>query len=190
MGQRLATLSSLQTLRAHLELPESMFEHRRVPPDHRVNFAGLRQTAAILRKELPQPGLGLWLLRREGLGASWRLFRPLVKQDLEVELYLQEEFDPAGGQVSTAVLFTQLLLIIYNNIGNTGIRSSLKIAHVYGTVDISTKPQGRGVLNSAGDEDVRSTCSTMEPQATVQSRTSNRDQQCHRHILRVLPRPH
>ncbi|PIL28343.1 hypothetical protein GSI_09494 [Ganoderma sinense ZZ0214-1] len=64
----------------------------------RVSFAGLRQTAAILRRALPQPDLGLWLLQRETIGARWRLFRPIVNEDLDVELYLREEFDPAAGQ--------------------------------------------------------------------------------------------
>ncbi|KAM5544067.1 hypothetical protein V8D89_002253 [Ganoderma adspersum] len=117
VAQRLAALSSLHTLRAHLQLPEAMLQ---LPPDMseeeyrearfraRTNFAGLRQTAAILRSEFPQPDLGLWLLQRESLGARWRLFRPVIQQDTDVEQQLQEEFDPAGGQVRLRVFLPGL----------------------------------------------------------------------------------
>ena len=117
MARRLATLSSLQTLRAHLQLPEATLQ---LPPDMseeeyrearfraRTNTADLRQTAAILRSELPQANLALWLLRRESLGARWRLFRPITQQDTDVEQQPQEEYDPAGGQVSLSVFLPKL----------------------------------------------------------------------------------
>ena len=117
MARRLATLSSLRTLRAHLQLPEATLQ---LPPDMseeeyrearfraRTNTADLRQTAAILRSELPQPNLGLWLLRRESLGARWRLFRQVIQQDTDVEQQLQEEYDPAVGQVSLSVFLPKL----------------------------------------------------------------------------------
>ncbi|PIL32400.1 hypothetical protein GSI_05646 [Ganoderma sinense ZZ0214-1] len=82
--------------------PENRGWVRRIPTSTGRDSAQLRQTAAILRHELPQPGLGLWLLRRETLGATWRLFRQvrIDRQDLNgaQQPEFGEEYDPACGQ--------------------------------------------------------------------------------------------
>ncbi len=77
-------------------------EYRTVRLRAKVNIEGLRRTATILRSKLPQSNLGLWVLRRESIGASWRLSRRVVGQDVDQEP--QEELDLASGQVRIAIV--------------------------------------------------------------------------------------
>lgn len=110
MAQRLGTLPSLRTLRVHLKLPEpaihpspSVYGAFRAGPDYLEGTpAKLRQTATALLRELPHSDLRLCLLQRESRWASWRLFHRAMKQDVDQQS--QAELDPAGGEVSLAIL--------------------------------------------------------------------------------------
>ncbi|KAM5544804.1 hypothetical protein V8D89_001702 [Ganoderma adspersum] len=113
VAQQLAMLPSLRTLRSHLQLPKSdstlqfhpnmsQQEYKEAQFRARANYVELRQTAAILRRELPQPNLELWLLRRESLGARWGLFRQVQAVEDKTSSEQQqpqfdEDYDPAGG---------------------------------------------------------------------------------------------
>ncbi|KAI1792098.1 hypothetical protein LXA43DRAFT_944518 [Ganoderma leucocontextum] len=106
IGRRLANLRSLHTLRAHLQLPESIAVQsprgtvQEFPAVVKCYFEGnieeLCQTAAALGNTLSQSGLQLWLLQREDCGARWRLFRRVIKQIDHRDS--RAELDPAGGR--------------------------------------------------------------------------------------------
>ncbi|PIL28112.1 hypothetical protein GSI_09763 [Ganoderma sinense ZZ0214-1] len=103
IAKGLATLRSLHTLRAHLELPKpTAAQLPLVTHGYRTairgryitgnNVPALCEMAAALGSVLPQPGLALWLLRREDLGATWGLFRQVVKDGIDKSP--QAELDP------------------------------------------------------------------------------------------------
>lgn len=123
IARRLATLSSLRTLRAHLELPESAIAT--LPPRSTMqefvrhyipdNTDALCETAAALGSLLPQSGLALWLLRRENGGARWGLFRQVVEGGIDE--CSRAELDPDGGPASMVVLppWIRMLTCILGN---------------------------------------------------------------------------
>ncbi len=128
MAQRLATLSSLRTLRAHLR-PEvaihpssSAYDAFTSGPHYlEGTLAELHQTATALLRELPHSDVKLWLLQREGRWASWRLFCRAIKQDIDQQI--EAELDPAGGLVS----MTRFSAVVINSdvvsfLGYWGVR--------------------------------------------------------------------
>ena len=75
-----------------------------------MTLAVLHRTATVLGAALTQPGLKLWLLHRQDVGAAWRLVRLVYCKRDGDQSGAQAELDPFDGSWAEVSVPTLLSL--------------------------------------------------------------------------------